>query len=64
MSYQSVYYFLIANQATQKEIGSFVDNSATGASINDFNIIVEKSKELLHSEELNRVWEGKRIDKK
>ena len=54
MSYQSVYYFLIANQATQKEIGSFVDNSATGASINDFNIIVEKSKELLHSEELNQ----------
>ena len=54
MSYQSVYYFLIANQATQKEIGSFVDNSATGASINDFNKIVEKSKELLHSEELNQ----------
>ena len=54
MSYQSVYYFLIANQATQKEIASFVDNSATGASINDFNIIVEKSKELLHSEELNQ----------
>ena len=53
MSNQSVYYFLIANQATQKEIGTFVDNSATGASINDFNIIVAKSKEILHSGELN-----------
>ena len=54
MSYQSIYYFLIANQATQKEIGTFVDNSATGNSINDFNIIVEKSKEILHSSELNQ----------
>ena len=54
MSYQSIYYFLIANQTTQKEIGTFVDNSATGNSINDFNIIVEKSKEILHSSELNQ----------
>ena len=54
MSYQSIYYFLIANQVTQKEIGTFVDNSATGNSINDFNIIVEKSKEILHSSELNQ----------
>ena len=54
MSYQSIYYFLIANQVTQKAIGTFVDNSATGNSINDFNIIVEKSKEILHSSELNQ----------
>ena len=51
-SNSSVYYFLIANQETQKEIGSFVDNSDTANTITDFNNIVAKSKEILHSNEL------------
>lgn len=54
----SIYYFLIANPFTQKEIGTFVDNSETGNSISDFNKIVEKSKEIFlqicsNSEQLN-----------
>ena len=45
----SIYYFLIANQATGKEIGTFLDNSDSKNNINDFNQIISKSKELLHS---------------
>ena len=46
----SIYYFLIANQATQKEIGNFLDNSDINNNINDFNNIVLKSREILHSD--------------
>ena len=46
----SIYYFLIANQETQKEIGNFLDNSDTNNNINDFNNIVLKSRELLKSD--------------
>ena len=51
-SNSSVYYFLIANMHTQKEIGTFVDNSVNGNTISDFNNIVGKSKEILHSKEI------------
>ena len=47
-SNSSVYYSLIANMHTQKEIGTFVDNSVNGNTISDFNNIVGKSKEILH----------------
>ena len=46
----SIYYFLIANQETQKEIGNFLDNSDINNNINDFNDIVLKSRELLKSD--------------
>ena len=46
----SIYYFLIANQDTQKEIGNFLDNSDINNNINDFNDIVLKSRELLKSD--------------
>ena len=46
----SIYYFLIANQDTQKEIGNFLDNSDINNNINDFNNIVLKSRELLKSD--------------
>ena len=46
----SIYYFLIANQETQKEIGNFLDNSDINNNINDFNNIVLKSRELLKSD--------------
>lgn len=51
-SNSSIYYFLIANMHTQKEIGTFVDNSVNGNTITDFNNIVGKSKEILHSKEI------------
>ena len=46
----SIYYFLIANQATHKEIGNFLDNSDINNNINDFNDIVLKSRELLRTD--------------
>lgn len=49
MSNASIYYFLIANHLTQKEIGTFIDSYDTGNSINDFNTIVNKAKEILHN---------------
>ena len=55
----SIYYFLIANQATGKEIGTFLDNSDSKNNINDFNQIISKSKELLHSNN-NSLLKGKR----
>ena len=51
MSNASIYYFLIANHLTQKEIGTFIDSYDTGNSINDFNTIVNKAKEILHNPE-------------
>ena len=54
----SIYYFLIANQVTGKEIGTFLDNSDNRNNINDFNQIISKSKELLHSN--NTLLKGKR----
>lgn len=48
----SIYYFLIANQTTQKEIVSITDNSESGNTISDFNTIVSKAKEILHSNEI------------
>lgn len=52
MSNNSIYYFLIANQTTQKEIVSITDNSGSGNTISDFNNIVSKAKEILHSNEI------------
>ena len=46
----SIYYFLIANQATQKEIGTFIDNSDNLNNINDLNNIVSKAREILKSD--------------
>ena len=44
----TIYYFLIGNLKAKKEIGTFVDNSDSTNDINDFNDIVNKSKEILH----------------
>lgn len=44
-----IYYFLIGNVKTDKEIGSYFDNTSTFNTINDFNEIVTTSKELFHS---------------
>ena len=48
----SIYYFLIANQTTKKEIGSFIDNSDNLNNINDLNNIVSKSREILQSDNI------------
>ena len=48
MSNPTIYYFLIANNITKKEIGNFVDNSDNLNNINDFNNIVSHSKDLLY----------------
>ena len=44
----TIYYFLIGNLKAKKEIGTFIDNSDSTNDINDFNDIVNKSKEILH----------------
>ena len=54
----SIYYFLIANQTTKKEIGSFIDNSDNLNNINDLNNIVSKSREILQSD--NTLIKGKK----
>ena len=46
----SIYYFLIANQTTKKEIGSFIDNSDNLNNINDLNNIVSTAREILKSD--------------
>lgn len=48
----TIYYFLIGNLKAKKEIGTFIDNSDSTNDINDFNDIVNKSKEILHSNNL------------
>ena len=48
MSNATIYYFLIANNITKKEIGNFVDNSDNLNNINDFNNIVSHAKDLLY----------------
>lgn len=44
-----IYYFLIANVSTGKEIGSFIDNYAASNTINEFDEIISISKEILQS---------------
>ena len=48
MSNATIYYFLIANNISKKEIGNFVDNSDNLNNINDFNNIVSHAKDLLY----------------
>ncbi|MCQ2818201.1 MAG: hypothetical protein MJ252_13120, partial [archaeon] len=55
----SVYYFLIGNPITQKEIGTFVDSTEAGNSISDLNKIVDQSKIIF-----NKVSEDKNNLKK
>ena len=47
-----LYYFMIGDFNTHKEIGNITDNSNDNYSINDYNSVLSNSKEIfLHSSE-------------
>ena len=50
----NLYYFMIGDFNTHKEIGNIVDNSNNNYTINDYNSVISTSKELfLKSSEEN-----------
>ena len=50
-----IYYFLIGNIKTGKEIGSFIDNTSTINTISEFNEIISSSKEIFNTAQKNNI---------